>query len=118
MKNSKTLKILIILGLLTGCSFDSKTGIWDSSKGEKERIASIKDKQNSILSSKKVYSSKAIYYDEILSNIPVVLSKPINIINWKMPNLNEQNFKGNIYLSGVSNNFFKKKNWKEKIFFF
>ena len=117
MKNSKTLKILIILGLLTGCSFDSKTGIWDSSKGEKERIASIKDKQNSILSSKKVYSSKAIYYDEILSNIPVVLSKPINIINWKMPNLNEQNFKGNIYLSGVSNNFFKKKIGKKKFSF-
>ena len=117
MKNSKTLKIFIILALLTGCSFDSKTGIWDSSKGEKERIASIKDKQNSLLRSKKVYSSKAIYYDEILSNIPVVLSKPINIINWKMPNLNEQNFKGNIYLSGVSNNFFKKKIGKKKFSF-
>ena len=66
MRDSKFFIILIVYCLLSGCSFDSKTGIWDGRKDEKKRISDLEDKQNSLLSSEKIYSSKNIFYNEII----------------------------------------------------
>ena len=117
MRDSKFFIILIVYCLLSGCSFDSKTGIWDGRKDEKKRISDLEDKQNSLLSSEKIYSSKNIFYNEIIPDKPIILSKPKNNMSWKMSNLNEQNFKGNIYLSKTNKIFFKKKAGKKKFSF-
>ena len=88
MRNSKLFIIFITYCLLSGCSFDSKTGIWDGRKGEKKRISDLEDKQNSLLDSEKIYTSKDIFYDEIsIKTIRIILNKPKNNINWKTSNL-------------------------------
>jgi outer membrane protein assembly factor BamB len=117
MKNRNLFIIIFSYFLLSSCSFDTMSGIWDGSESEKKRIASLKDKQNSLLDSEKIYTSKDIYYDEIASINSIILNKPKNNQNWQMSNLNQQNFKGNIYLSGVSNIFLKKKVGKKKFSF-
>ena len=114
MRNSKFFIGLIIFFFLNGCSFDSKTGIWDGSKEEKKRLSSIENEQKSLLGSENIYSSKIIYYDEIIPTKAIILTQPKKNLNWKMANLNEQNFKGNIYSTGIKNNFLKKKIGKKK----
>ena len=51
----------LILSLVTGCSFDNKTGIWDGSESEKARIFDIKKKQENINEVVKIYSSENLY---------------------------------------------------------
>ena len=48
------------------------------------------------------------------NDIVYTVSKTKNNLLWLMPNLNYQNFLGNIYLSGVDNIFLKKKIGKNK----
>jgi len=112
--NKKKLVFFLVLTFLTNCSFDSKTGIWDGSKDEKERLAELEKQENSKISSDKIYSSDNTYSEEKILNEKVNLSNPINNISWLMHGLNHQNNLGNLNLPGVNNKFLNKKIGKNK----
>lgn len=114
MINKKISILLITLALLNNCSFDSKTGIWGDAAKEKKRIVELEKNQKEILKVEKIYSSDGTFRAEILLSKSIVLSKPQNNLSWTMPNLNYQNFLGNLYLSGINNIFLKKKIGKDK----
>tara|TARA_B100000686_G_C16748536_1_gene951007 strand:- start:473 stop:1822 length:1350 start_codon:yes stop_codon:yes gene_type:complete len=114
MINKKISILFIVFILLNSCSFDTKTGIWGDSAKEKKRITELKEKQDEVLKVEKISSSENIFNQEISSNKNVNLPKVKNNLLWLMPNLNNQNFLGNIYLSGVDNTFLKKKIGKDK----
>ena len=97
MINRKNLVFFLIFILLSNCSFDNKTGIWDESKKEKRRISELEKKQKQILDIEKIYSSENIYSKEKSLTNKIILSKPKNISAWKMSGLNSQNLLGNIY---------------------
>ena len=113
IKKTKLLIYFLIFILFANCSFHNTAGIWSGEKEEK-RIAGIEKGQKENIKVVKVYSSKNIYAKEISSAKSVNLNKPKTNSSWKMSNLNLQNFIGNIYLSGISNNFLKKKIGKNK----
>ena len=114
MINKKISILFIVFFLLNGCSFDSKTGIWGDAGKEKKRIAKLEKNQKEIIKVEKIYSSDVTFRKEILLNKSIVLAKPQNNLSWIMPNLNYQNFLGNLYLSGINNIFLKKKIGKDK----
>ena len=62
----------------------------------------------------KVYTSENFYAEEIPPIKSINLTKPKTNSSWKMSGFNPQNFLGNIYLSGINNNFLKKKIGKDK----
>ena len=64
IKNKKIIFFLIFI-LINNCSFDSKTGIWDSDEKEKIRISELEKKQKEIIDIKKIYSSEDIYSKEV-----------------------------------------------------
>ena len=105
---------LLIFAILSGCSFDDKTGIWSGSKKEKKRISQLEKEQSKIIDIKKIYSSDETYSKEIALLQNVILSEPKKNLSWKTSSLNNQNFLGNIYLSGINNTFLKKKIGKNK----
>ena len=108
-KKNKSLIYLLILILVNNCSFDNKTGIWSGGKDEKERIAKLEKEQNSKIEVTKVYTSEKTYSKEISYEKNINLSNPKKNLAWKTSNLNPQNNIGNLYLSGIENNFLKKK---------
>ena len=111
--NIKKISILfIVFILLNNCSFDTKTGIWGDSAKEKFRISELEKAQKEIISVEKIYSSESAFREEIILSKNIVLTKPKTNLSWSMPNLNYQNFLGNIYLSGIDNYFLKKKSEK------
>ena len=114
MIDKKKLIFFLIFILLSNCSFDKKTGIWEGSKEEKEKISELEKRQKEIIDIYKVYSSENIYSKEIFLAKNIILSKPKKNSSWKMSGLNHQNFLGNIYLSGAGNTFLKKKIGKNK----
>ena len=114
MNKKKNLAFFLTLILLTNCSFDNKTGIWDDKKKEEARISEIEKKQKELVSKEKIYSSESIYTQEISLNQKITISSAKKNSSWKMSNLNHQNFLGNIYLSGINNTFLKKKIGKNK----
>jgi len=114
MIKKKNLIFLFLFILVSGCSFDDKTGIWTGNKDEKRRIAELKERQNQIIDITKIYSTDIVYKKEISLKQKISLSKPKKNPSWKMSSLNNQNFIGNIYLSGVDNIFLKKKIGKNK----
>ena len=114
MINKKISILFIVFFLLNGCSFDSKTGIWGDAAKEKKKITELEKNQKEIIKVEKIYSSDDTFRKEILLSKSIVLSKPQNNLSWIMPNLNYQNFLGNLYLSGINNIFLKKKIGKDK----
>ena len=114
IKNKKYLIIILIIYLFTGCSFDSKTGIWSGDEKEKKKLAELEKEQNQKINVEKAYSSENIYLREITAVKKVILNQPTKNLDWKMSGLNLQNFMGNSYLSSISNNFLKKKIGKNK----
>ena len=114
MINKKISILFIVFFLLNGCSFDSKTGIWGDAAKEKKKIMELEKNQKEIIKVEKIYSSDDTFRKEILLSKSIVLSKPQNNLSWAMPNLNYQNFLGNLYLSGINNIFLKKKIGKDK----
>ena len=114
IKNKKYLIIILIIYLFTGCSFDSKTGIWSGDEKEKKKLAELEKEQNQNINVEKAYSSENIYLREITATKKVILNQPTKNSDWKMSGLNLQNFMGNNYLSSISNNFLKKKIGKNK----
>ena len=104
--------LLIVFVILNNCSFDSKTGIWGDAAKEREKITKLEKAQKEIVKVEKIYSSESFFSKEIPLKQSIVLSEAKNYSSWIMPNLNYQNFLGNIYLPGIDNFFLKKKNWK------
>ncbi len=113
-KINKFFFITLICIYTSSCSFDKKTGIWDSGKKEKERIAALENEQNKIKDKTKIYSSNKTTLKEVKASQSIILNKPYSINEWKMPGQNLQNYISNIYLSGIENRFLKKKIGKNK----
>ena len=111
MIDKKKIIIFLILVLLNNCSFDKKTGIWNYSEQEKRKVSELEKKQKQIINIEKIYSSEVLYEKEKFLTNNIVLSNPKNNLEWITSSSNNQNFLGNIYLSGIENNFLKKKNW-------
>ncbi len=112
MVNNKIKLILFFFVFLTSCSFDNKTGIWKGLEDEKKRARELERLQNRELVT--IYSSESKVLSEIKAAKSISLSAPKTNTSWTMPDLNGQNFKGNLFLSGVENTFLKKKIGKNK----
>ena len=113
IKNKKFILFLLLI-FLNHCSFDSKTGIWDGSKDEKDRLVELERQESNKVSSNKVYSSENIFSSEQNLNKKIYLSKPFKNTSWHMHGLNLQNDLGNLYLSGLTSKFLNKKIGKNK----
>ena len=100
--------------LFSNCSFDKKTGIWSGELDEKKRIAELEEDQKNKIEVIKVYSSSNVEIEELSISKAVKLSKPKKNLFWRMSGLNQQNFLGHIYFSGLNKNFIKKKIGKNK----
>ena len=107
----KYLIFFLIFILFTSCSFH-KSEIWTGDKKEKKRISELEKEQSRTIDVVKVYTSESLYLKEIPAAKSISLTEPKTNSSWKMSGLNLQNFVGNIYLSGIENNFLKKKNWQ------
>ena len=114
MNKKKNLVFFIILFLLVNCSFDTKTGIWSGEEVEKKKVVEIKKEQDREKNIRKIYSIGNEYSLEKTLTKKIKLLKPEKNSSWQMPGLNQQNFLGNIYLSGIDNRFLKKKIGKNK----
>jgi len=114
MINKRRVFFFLILVLLSNCSFDDKTGIWGDSKKEKEKIADLERKQKEIIEVEKIYSSENVFSKEVSLTKNIILSEPKENLEWTTTNLNNQNFLGNIYLTGIQNKSIKKKIGKNK----
>ena len=113
MNKKKNLVFFLILILLVNCSFDTKTGIWSGEEIEKEKVVELKKEQDREKNIRKIYSIGDEYSLEKTLTKKIKLSKPEKNSSWQMSSLNQQNFLGNIYLSGIDDRFLKKKNWKK-----
>ena len=113
MNKKKNLIFFLIFILLFNCSFDKKTGIWSGNEKEKIRVVELeKEQETKVVDS--IYLSESVYSKEISLTKKISISKPRKNLSWKMSSLNQQNFLGNIYLSGIDNIFLKKKIGKNK----
>ncbi len=109
IKKVKYLIFFLIFILFASCSFDNKSGIWSGSEQVKQKVSKLEKEQRRVIDVVKVYTSETFFSKEILAVKSVNLTKPKMNSFWKMSGLNLQNFVGNIYLSGIGNNFLKKK---------
>ena len=116
IKKTKPLIFFSLIFFLTSCSFYSQPGIWSGGEEEKRRMTELikEQKEQEVKKSIKFYSSLNPYSKEILPIKKITLSEPVKVSSWKMSGLNHQNFFGNIYLTGIDNNFLKKKIGKNK----
>jgi len=116
MINNINFIFFLIFILISGCSFDSKTGIWDGEDDERIKISDLEKRQKEIIDIYKVYTSNKTYSKEVSLSEQILLSNPKKNLSWEMSGLNNQNFLGNIYLPSIENNFLKKKVGKNKFF--
>ena len=75
VKKFRILPFFIILILITNCSFDNKTGIWNSEKNEKKRALDLENQQKSVLGTVKLYSSENKYTKEIQGKKKLIYQK-------------------------------------------
>jgi len=114
IKKINYLILLFTFILIIGCSFDNQTGIWSGEELEQKRISELEQQTEKAINVVKIYSQDALYSKEISAVKNVILAPDKKNSSWLMPGLNLQNSTGNIYLSGVSNKFLKKKIGKNK----
>tara|TARA_B100000686_G_C16720199_1_gene934452 strand:+ start:233 stop:1582 length:1350 start_codon:yes stop_codon:yes gene_type:complete len=114
MNKRNNVIFLILLFLLSNCSFDSKTGYWDGLEEEKRRVKIIQAEQEKQKNLIKIYASEKFFYEEKALVKNIILSKPKKNSSWETTAFNNQNFLGNIYLKGVDNRFLKEKIGKNK----
>ena len=114
IKKVEYLIFFLIFILFASCSFDNESGIWSGSEKEKKKASKLEKEQRRVIDVVKVYTSETFFSKEIPAAKSVNLTKPKTNSFWKMSGLNLQNFVGNIYLSGIGNNFLKKKIGKDK----
>ncbi len=99
--------------ILTSCSFNNVGSIWTGIDEEKRKALRILREQDDEIV--KVYSS-----DEVLPTVEkkriknITLGQPLKNSSWTMTGLNLQNNSGNLFITGVDNNFLKKKIGKNK----
>ena len=105
IKKVKYLIFFLIFILFASCSFDNKSGIWSGSEKEKRKLSELEKEQRRVIDVVKVYTSENFYSKEIPAVKSISLTEPKKNSSWKMSGLNLQNFVGNIYLSGIGNNF-------------
>ena len=113
-KKINYLIFFLLFIIISHCSFDNKTGIWDEGLEEKKRISKLEKEQDQEGDYVKIYSSEEIFYEEISPKKNITLSKPIKNITWQMSDFNLHNSLTNYYLSSISNTFLKKKIGKDK----
>jgi len=113
MNKKRKIIFFLTLTLLSSCSFDDRTGIWDGNEVAKERIIELEKEQDSD-KFVNIFLSEEVYKKEITLTKKIILSNPKKNLSWEKPGLNNQNLLGNIYLSGVDNIFLKKKIGKNK----
>ncbi|MDC0205333.1 PQQ-binding-like beta-propeller repeat protein [Pelagibacteraceae bacterium] len=117
-KKINYLIFFLLFTVVSHCSFDNKTGIWDEGLEEKERISKLEKEQEQEQDQEgnyvKIYSSEEVIYEEILSKQNITLSRPIKNVKWQMSNFNLHNALPNYYLSSINNTFLKKKIGKDK----
>ena len=70
------LYFLILFILITGCSFDKKTGIWSGEEKEIKRIEALEREQQRISNTEKIYSSHNTFAEEIKAIKTISLSQP------------------------------------------
>ena len=114
IKKVEYLIFFLIFILFASCSFDNKSGIWSGREKVKKKVSKLEKEQRRVIDVVKVYTSETFFSKEIPAVKSVNLTKPKTNSFWKMSGLNLQNFVGNIYLSGIDNNFLKKKIGKNK----
>ena len=118
IKKVKYLIFFLIFILFASCSFDNKSGIWSGSEKEKKKVSKLEKEQRRVIDVVRVYTSETFFSKEIPAVKSVNLTKPKTNSFWKMSGLNLQNFVGNIYLSGIDNNFLNKGIGKDKFSIF
>ena len=91
-----------------------KLGFGAELKKKKKEFQELEKEQKRKIEVVKIYSSENLYSKEISAVSNISLTEPKTNSSWKMAGLNLQNFIGNIYLSGINNNFLKKKIGKDK----
>ena len=109
MTKKKIFTFFLVFFLISACSFDNKSGIWS---GEKKRVSKLEKEQKEVEIEKKreiinVYSSESVYSKEVSLKKKIKTSDPIKNLSWQVSSLNNQNYKGNLYLSGTENIFLK-----------
>ena len=109
IKKKKYFTFFLIFILFASCSFANKSRIWTGSEEEKRRVNELEREQKRIVDVVRIYTSENISLKEIPAVKSISLTEPKTNSSWKMSGLNLQNFVGNIYLSGIDNNFLKKK---------
>jgi outer membrane protein assembly factor BamB len=114
MIKNKSVLFFLFFFLISNCSFDNKTGIWDGSEEERQKIADLENRQKEVIDTDTLLSSDEIYTKEVILSEKIILSKPIKNSSWEMSNLNYQNSLGNLYLSGSDFKFLKKRAGKNK----
>jgi len=116
MLNKKFSLIFISIFILcSSCSFDSKTGIWSGDEKEKKRIDQLEEDR--VKNIKKIYTTQDISIEEVAATKDLNLSQPRKNSKWNTSNFNVQNNIGHVFLSGIDNNFLKKKIGKKKFSF-
>ena len=74
IKKIKHLIFFAIFILFSSCSFDNKTGIWSGGEEERKRISELERRQNAEVV--KIYTSRNVYSEEILSTKNIILTTP------------------------------------------
>jgi len=100
--------------IITSCSFDKKTGIWDGIETDRQKIADLRKERKRILNTVTIFSSANFISEEIPPKKNIILSKPRKNLSWEMTGFNLQNNIGHNYLSSASNRFLKKRVSKNK----
>ena len=112
IKKVKFLIFFLVIILNTNCSFDNKTGIWNDK--EKERISVLRKEQRKNREIITISSSKNVDFKEVSATKNINFLEEKKNLSWKMQGLNLQNLVGNLFLTGTSKNFIKKKIGKQK----
>mgnify|MGYP006089031817 CR=1 FL=1 len=114
----KNLSYFLLFILLSSCSFDKATGLWDGSAEEKKKITELENKQKRIIESYDLYSSENIYTSEFLLSQKIIVPKPKKNLSWETSFLNNQNSLGNLFLPGIDKKFLNKKIGKNKFYLY
>ena len=99
--------LLVAITAVSACSLNKNSNFWKGKKEEMARIAALERKQSDKVSN--FYTSENIYAKEIKPQKVIKITQAADNKEWTMTGLNHQNNISNIYFSGASKVFMKKK---------